>query len=158
MTQDDENASFRVFAQQEAPHLDVAALTHQARRFFEATVDVAPGGAVELPYTIATRLSVVADAGGRGARRCVARVADVQDWAAAEQAEARAGYTGLSLLARRCASVWIVEAEAEEDLVALRIAAVLASLLLGPILAPRGASLFGVRTARAKLEAGGTHR
>jgi hypothetical protein len=156
MSPPNEPSSFLVFAQQEAPYLDVSALAQQARRFFEASVEVAGGEQAELPYSIATRLAVVADAGGGGARRCFARAADVTDWAAAEQAESRAGYTGLSLLARRCASVWLVEAESTDDPVALRIAAVLASLLLGPILAPGRAELFGVRTARIKLEGQGT--
>jgi hypothetical protein len=151
----DEARSFRVFAQQEAPYLDVAALAVQARRFFEASVEVTGGEPAERPYAIATRLSVVADAGGGGTRRSFARMCDAQDWAAAEQTEASAGYTGLSLLARRCASLWIVEAEAPDDAVALRISAVLASLFLGPILSPGGAELFGVHTARARLEGNG---
>jgi hypothetical protein len=143
----DEGRAFLVFAQQEAPYLDVAALAAQARRFFEATIEVSGGEPPVRPYAIATRLTVVADPGGT--RRCFARPAEPEDWMLAEQAESRHGFTGMSLLARRCASVWIVEAEAHDDPVALRIAAILASLLLGPILVNE--ELFGVRTARARL-------
>jgi hypothetical protein len=48
--------------------------------------------------------------------------------------------------------VWLVVREADDDRAALTIAAVLASMLLGPILAPDGREIFGVRTARLKLE------
>jgi hypothetical protein len=152
VVQVDESRSYLVFAQGDAPYLDVAALAHQARRFFEATVEPTPPATADERYTVTTRLAVVADAGRGGARHCFARSAGPLDWAAAERAEARTGFAGLSLLARRCETLWVVEAEASNDAIALRIAAVLASLFLGPILAPGGDELFGVRTARIKLE------
>ena len=62
-------------------------------------------------------------------------------------------WTGLALLARRCQAVWIVErADGEPDRLALLLSAILASVLLGPILDPARGELFGVKTARAKLE------
>jgi hypothetical protein len=48
--------------------------------------------------------------------------------------------------------VWLVARESEDDRVALTIAAILASSLLGPILTPAGDELIGVRSARMKLE------
>jgi hypothetical protein len=48
--------------------------------------------------------------------------------------------------------VWLVVRESPDDRVALTLAAILASALLGPVLAPEGDELFGVRTARLKLE------
>jgi hypothetical protein len=45
-----------------------------------------------------------------------------------------------------------VTREADDDRVALRLAMILASVHLGPIIDPRGPDLFGVKTARAKLE------
>ena len=48
--------------------------------------------------------------------------------------------------------VWLVTRDKEDDRVSLTIAAILASTLLGPILAPEGDAIFGVRTARMKLE------
>jgi hypothetical protein len=47
--------------------------------------------------------------------------------------------------------VWLVECEGPDDRAALRLAAILAGVLLGPILAPRGAALFGPKTARGEL-------
>lgn len=41
----------------------------------------------------------------------------------------------------------------DDDTLALTLAAILASILLGPILDPRRSELFGVKTARRKLEA-----
>lgn len=67
----------------------------------------------------------------------------------------------MSLLAERCKMLWLVMIEGDAgasapdpdaDRVALTIAAILASSLLGPILSPNGDELFGVRTARLKLE------
>ena len=65
---------------------------------------------------------------------------------------ARAGYTGLALLARRCKTIWLVVREGPSDRLALHLAAILASLLLGPILDASAGELFGIKTARAKLE------
>ena len=47
---------------------------------------------------------------------------------------------------------------ADPDALALRLAAILASVLLGPILDARVPELFGVKTARAKLDALRTER
>jgi hypothetical protein len=94
----------------------------------------------------------------RAARRCTARPRDDMDLADAERADQGAGFTGLALLARRCGYVWIVECEGEDlaaaarDRAALLIAAIVAGVGLGPILSPDRRELFGVKTARAKLE------
>ena len=68
----------------------------------------------------------------------------------------------MGLLARRCKTVWLIARgtsappstrdvnASPDDRVALLIAAVFASVLLGPIL--DGDEIFGVRTARLKLE------
>ena len=81
-----------------------------------------------------------------------ARPRSDEDLALADQAEARAGGGGLAGLARRCAAVWMIAREGDEDALALRLAAILASVYLGPILDARGPEIFGVKTAREKLE------
>jgi hypothetical protein len=88
-----------------------------------------------------------------GTVRVSVRVRDAMDLALAEEIDARAGPTGLAILARRCESVWIVERESPSDPLPLRLAAILASVLLGPILDPLAGTLFGVKTARAKIDA-----
>lgn len=113
---------------------DPAALAEQARRFFRDLLP-APLGALE-PRAIAVS------------------PATEEDWAAAERAEERTGAaaSGLSRLARRCATVMRVACASEDDRGALLLAAVIASVHLGPILDPARERIFGVRTARATLE------
>jgi hypothetical protein len=44
-----------------------------------------------------------------------------------------------------------VRAETPDDAVALRLAAIVAGVVLGPVLSPGGAALFGPKTARRTL-------
>ena len=110
--------------------MDVAAWDAQARRFFGASLTVDASGA---------RGSAVTPAGQAPAERTVrARSATEEDRALATAAEARMSGGGLGLLAQRCPVVWEIVREAEPDPDALRIAAVLASVLLGPIIDAQG--------------------
>ncbi|MBS2015241.1 MAG: hypothetical protein JST00_20295 [Deltaproteobacteria bacterium] len=148
-----------VFAQRPDPRLDVEALKQQASRFFATklglTVDKRYG--TDPPIADAARIVVSgADPGASGTRLCYGRAASADDVAAAEEAERQQGSTGLALLAQRCRTVWLVVPEPGDDgadRVALTIAAIFASTMLGPILVPGGREIFGVRTARMKLEA-----
>jgi hypothetical protein len=147
-----------VFAQTTEARIDLAAWNAQARRFFRTRLELAedPGaGPVSAPWSAAATL-VVAH-GARPARtvRIRARAATSEDRALAEELDAGAGGTGLALVARRCPVIWELARTEAGDAAALRLAAVLASALLGPVLDPLGRELFGVRTARAKLEAAG---
>jgi hypothetical protein len=141
------NEAFTVFAQQTEPSLGIAELVAHSARFFQEELhieglDAPPAGG-----------SVGATAHVRGeARVCIGRRSDADDLVAAQNAESRAGYTGMSLLASRCGCVWLVEAAREPDHVALLIAAVFAGVFLGPILSPDGEKLFGVKTARGLLD------
>lgn len=146
--------AFTVFAQRSDARVELAAWQRNAERFFGAKVGLTvdkryPDG--HFPARDAMRV-VVAGGGADGARLCFGRPRLPDNLRAAEDADTRAGGTGLALLAKRCPSVWLVVTEGERDRVALRLAAILASVLLGPILGPDGAELFGIRTARLKLE------
>lgn len=152
-------ASFSVFAQARDASVDIDAWNRHAERFFATRI-----GLTEERRGPAATLDVVgfvvAPAGGPPAvRRAFARPAQEEDYARADAAEAHAAGAGLARLARRCGMVWLVEREdgAREDVppdrAALLLAAILASVLLGPILDARARELFGVKTARAKLEA-----
>jgi hypothetical protein len=139
--------AYLVFSSVSPARLDVPAWDGQAQRFF------------------GTRLELVGEAGpeGRGRVRVVPaneqagergielRPREPADLVLAEEGEARAGGGGLALLARRCHAVWVVTREAEKDRLALRLAMIVASVALGPILDARGPELFGVKTARGKL-------
>lgn len=150
------HAAYAVFGQRRDAALDVAALRGQAARFFDAklglTVDKRYLGAPKVDaahVVLATNDGEVA-----GTRLAYGRPADVDDVAAAESAERLQGTTGMALLAQRCGVVWLVVAEREDgadDPVALTIAAIFASVLLGPILVPSGDALLGVRSARERL-------
>ena len=143
-------AGYLVFAQRASADAEVDAWNAHAVRFFGARVGLAEkprvdAGGVEL------RLVVSPDDGAPGVRTAFGRRRDAQDLAAAEAAEQRAGGGGLALLAHRCETVWLVVRESDPDPLALRLAAILAGAMLGPILDVRSLDLFGVKTARAKL-------
>ena len=87
-----------------------------------------------------------------GIRSAYARACEAADLAEAEWIEARSGSTGMALLARRCPVVWVVDREGPSDTLALRLAAIVASLFLGPVVDAEAKALFGVKTAREKIE------
>jgi hypothetical protein len=151
--------AFLVFAQRSDARVDIAGWSAQAERFFTTRLGLAeekqyaPG--TSPPRTDEARV-VVAPAGEPpGIRSVFARPREVDDLTLAEMADERAGPggTGLALVARRCQTVWLVSRADQADPLALRLAAILASVFLGPILDVRVPEIFGVKTARAKLEA-----
>jgi hypothetical protein len=153
----DRSAGYAVFAQRPNVALDLPALKNQAQRFFSAKVGLTVDKsypAAHLPDRDVAHMIVSTDDGtANGTRLIYGRTADASDHAAAEAAERLQNTNGMALLAQRCATLWIVTIESPtEDRVALTIAAILASHFLGPILSPEGMELFGVRTARMKLE------
>ncbi len=146
---------YAVFSQRPEVRLDIDAIRHQGAQFFAtkigATVDKHYGDIA--PDVDAARIVVLgADGTAAGTRLCYGRRVDTSDLAAAEEAERLVGTYGLALLAQRCPTIWTIVPEVEEDRAALTIAAIFASSMLGPILVPGGAEIFGVRTARLKLE------
>ena len=126
--------AWRVFAQG-AARRDADWIRH-AKQFFDT--EIAFEGA---------RVAIVA-----GAKRAIAMRArderDLRDALAAPNAADNGLY---DLAERRCESVWLVEREGPSDRAALLLAAIVASVCLGPILGDAPRELFGVRTAREKL-------
>ena len=135
-----EPAVIRVFSQRPEARVDFDAWRLNAERFFGATLGLAELAAVD-------EARLVLEGATRRVRGRPREEADLRDALAAEQ---RSGFTGMYDLARRCGSVWTVERQGAGDRVALLAAAVMASVMLGPILVDD--ELFGVRTARSKLE------
>ena len=146
-----------VFAQRTDARIELEAWQRHATQFFGARV----GLTEEKPYPAASvserfdheeaTVVIAPDVEAPGMRRVIGRAREDGDLEAAEVADAHAGSTGLALLARRCGYVWLVESEGDDDRLALRLAAVIASVVLGPILSRDRQKLFGVRTARALL-------
>jgi hypothetical protein len=116
---------YRVFSQAAEPRNLPDEWTRAAKRFFGVDLDLT-------------------------ARTVTARLREDSDLRDALEAEQRTGFTGLYDLAeRRCPTVFEVERRSDDDKIALQLAAILATVGLGPILAE--GELFGVRTARLKL-------
>lgn len=135
------DSCFLVFSQSKDATRDVAGWDAHAARFFATRLQAGDGHAI-----------VVAHADEAPASRLVtARPRAAEDLELADRAEARTG-GGLGLLAHRCPTVWLVERLAADDPLALRLAAILAGVHLGPILDARVPELLGVKTARARLE------
>jgi hypothetical protein len=139
--------AYLVFTPAVRPQLDVAAWHGQAQRYFSTRLELlgqaGDGGA---------RIQVTPPGDPAGERVLSLRPRTEEDMTLAEAAEVRAGGGGMVLVARRCHSVWFIARKEENDRLALRLAMVIASVALGPILDARGPDLFGVKTARAKLE------
>ena len=150
----DAHPPFKVFAQREDARVELATWRRQAAQFFATELGLAqdPPEGPPFPRSAEVEVMIATRDGATGRRRCVGRPREEEDLREADAAEARAGTSGLALLAKRCPMVWLVYPEAGDDRVALRIAAILASTLLGPIVAPGGEAIFGVKTARLMLE------
>jgi hypothetical protein len=151
----DRSAAYTVFVQRDHAILDIAGLKTHAARFFTTKLGLTVDKTyVDAPPEIdAARVVLASDDGtASGTRLCFARRTHPSDLAAAEQAERAQQTHGMAHLAQRCPMVWLIVRESASDRVALTLAAILASALLGPILSPEGDELFGVRTARMKLE------
>lgn len=131
--------TWRVFAQDDSPRLRLREWQHNARRFFETELEVS-----ESHGSIA-KLAI-----GPASREIRGRVREEDDLRDALEAENARGNGMYDLAERRCGSIWLVEREGPEDRAALVIAAVIASVCLGPILGD--GALFGVRTAREKID------
>jgi hypothetical protein len=151
------SSAFTVFAQRENARLEAELWRRNASQFFETElrITVPKQYVSDPPLTDAAEIVILAPNHPEATRLCYARPRTKDDLCAAEEVDARAGHNGLGLLARRCLTVWLVSTEGEPDTAALRISAIIASVVLGPILSPSGAELFGVRTARLKLESRG---
>jgi hypothetical protein len=149
--------AFAVFAQRSDARVEAEIWTRHAAQFFDARLELAAPKVYRFdpPDTDAALVVLSAPTVPTARRLAFGRPREDDDLRAAEEADVRAGAAGLGKLAQRCRMVWLVEAEGDADRAALLLSAILASVVLGPILSPDGGQLFGVRTARAKLEEGG---
>lgn len=144
----------RVFTQRTELSIDLPALLRATRLYFEATLEVqaqSPGSAgrgdrVELALH-SQRF------GYSGSFVVRARPVTEHDLADAELAERLGRAAGMASLARRCPTLWDVEAQGADDACArLNLCAILASVALGPVLPDDGATLYGVRGAMERVE------
>jgi hypothetical protein len=148
----DEKLAFRVFSQEPWPKVRSQKWSQFAERFCDAKLGITHDK--HYGQRVVTRDAcriVVATDHVRGTRLVLGRDATEADAVQAEAAELRVKYTGLSGLAQRCKTMWVVESESKDDRIALLIAAVLAGTGLGPILYPEAAELVGFKTASERF-------
>jgi hypothetical protein len=143
--------AYRVFAQTPRAEVDVATIVNNARRYFEAEVEVLDADAPQ-PSTV--RLELRSPRRGYSGRfRLTARAVEPADLELANQAEQRGRAAGMAALASRCPTVWLIDAEPPESKAAtLNLCALLASVALGPVLPDDASTLFGVRGAMLRVE------
>ncbi|MBX3129264.1 MAG: hypothetical protein KF718_21275 [Polyangiaceae bacterium] len=148
--------SYRVFSQRSEPRLPFADLLNQARRFFEARLEVegesgfAPGQA---PLATHATLRIASARLGFDERvRVHARPRSAMDLADAQRAEVRGRAAGMATLAARCPTVWELAEDGPTEVVLLCTSGLLASVALGPVLPPDGSTLFGVRGAMERVD------
>jgi hypothetical protein len=146
--------AYRVFAQREDARLELSMWQQHAEKFFRTRLTLAAPKeyAFGVPTTDTAKVVVTPPEGREATRVVAARPRTDEDLRTAEDTDARAGSTELGLLARRCKMIWLIGTQAEDDRPALLLAAIVASVVLGPILSPDEQQLFGVKTARQKLE------
>lgn len=141
-----------VFAQRSDARVELVSWRQHAERFFGTTIGLTVNKryAMAFPSHDVARIVIAPSNVAGGTRTAWSRPADEGDWSRAEEAERACAMGGMGALARRCKQVWLVEREGDDDKTALSIAAILASVLLGPIVI--GDEIFGVRGARERLE------
>jgi hypothetical protein len=149
------SAAFTIFAQRRDARVEADVWRRHAAQFFDTELGlVVPKRYVfDPPASDAALVTLTTAARPSATRLCFGRPREDDDLRTADEVDVRQGSAGLGLLAKRCPTVWLVATEREGDEEALRLAAILASVVLGPILTPGGAELLGVRSARGKLDA-----
>jgi hypothetical protein len=149
--------AFTVFSQFENVEFPVETLRVQAARFFriELAATVEKNYALEATAVREDAIQLLVAEGGVTTTHFVFGTAnDAASIGAAALAEAGVG-SGLAMLAARCPTRWLVATDDPRERRALLLAAVLASVALGPILLPQNAGLIGVKGARALLDGDG---
>jgi hypothetical protein len=158
------DGAFSLLSPEPEARVDAALWAHKAGAFFRARLAVAtekhyPAGS--LPITDAAEIDVGPQGGSELTRVLLVtlpidRAPGVKR--AADDAVRAIGGAGFDALVARARRVWQVRerVEGEGDARApLLLAAVLASVLLAPIVPPGGGAIFGVKGARERLTARG---
>lgn len=139
--------------------VDAARWAHQARTFFKLELEVLtpkhyPSGALPLADVLEIAIGR-GDLGGETARVQVVTVPIDRAPEARRRgldAAAAIGGAGMDALVLRAKRLWQIADDAAHPHAPLAIAAVLASLLLGPIVPPSADAIFGVKGARERLD------
>jgi hypothetical protein len=155
-------AAWTLLSPEPEARVDAARWVHQAKTFFRAHLEIPepkryPSGTLPLADQVEVAIS-------RGEGTALTRVLVVTvpmdrapEAMAAGAAGVRAiGGAGFDALLARTRRVWQVRAEVDEGgdpCAPLAVTAVLASLLLAPVVPPGGGTIFGVKGTRERLTA-----
>ncbi len=148
--------AYSILSPEEAPRVDVGRWTSQARSFFDCDLAFVQTLAAVLPTTAAFEIDVIAKSTTRVSLRTFPCADGADVMAAADRAVVAIGGAGMDALVARAKRIWQVALACEGDPRApLALAGILASTLLGPIVPPDAATIFGTRGARTRLAAEG---
>jgi hypothetical protein len=155
------DSSWSLLSAQPEARIDVARWAHQARTFFGARLELVqqkryPNG--DTPEADAVEVEIGRSGDPATTRVQVltlplARAPSVRQ--AADAGVQAIGGAGFDALVARAQRLWQVRAHPEQGADArapLLLAAVIASILLAPIVPPGGGTIFGVKGARLRLE------
>ena len=144
--------------------IDAARWGHQAKTFFAAKLSVVqekryPAGTLPLADAVDIDIAPLRAPEKISRVRVVTlpldRAPSIRS--AAMQGAIAIGGAGMDVLVARGRRLWQIGARPDgiDDRAPLAVAAVIASVLLAPILPPGGGTIFGVKGARLRLEAQG---
>ena len=147
--------AYSLFAAEPSARVDIARWAHQARRFFDASLEVTPAKKYpdqRAPDRDEMTIEIVA------AKTAIERVRVVTvplidapgAFTVAMRACEAIGGAGMDAVVARAVRLWQVE-DAPSSPAALRVASVLAAILLAPIVPPDARAIFGVKGARERL-------
>ncbi|TKD08451.1 hypothetical protein [Polyangium fumosum] len=152
--------AYTLLAQEPSARVDMALWAHKARTFFGVTLEIEQPKAYPNGETPAADAAVmlVQRKGHRAASRVHVVTVPVEEAPearlCAEAGAAAIGGAGMDVLVQRGLRVWQVSsevAEGDDPDAPLALAAILASILLAPIVPPGGGTIFGVKGARERL-------
>jgi len=147
------DAAFHLLSKDESIAWETLAISRQAQTFFDAEVSLP--NIVSSP-TFAVNVAAVGGSPTRVMVQVARREEAPEVLAAAERGVAAIGGAGFDVLVARAKLVVQIGREVEGDPRApLVLAAVLASVLLAPIVPPDETTIYGVRGARTRLAARG---
>lgn len=137
--------TYAVFSQEDAEAPPFEKLAANASRFFSATLELREANEASISvHLVVSRPHLAGDF------RIASRVTTEDDRERARTAESRGRAGGMALLAEKCRHLWTLETTGDDpasEAAHLTLAAICASVALGPVLPPDGATLYGVRGA-----------
>jgi hypothetical protein len=157
------HSAYTLFSPDPLARVDIALLANKARTFFATALEIDPVKAYPEGKTPEADV-VYIDIHPLGKRDVVSTRVLVVTWPlqwnpqirhVGDAAAMAIGGAGMDALVARAKRIWQVSNQIErgEDRHApLRVAAILASVLLGPIVPPEGNTIYGVKGARERLE------